>query len=79
MALVVRKSRLPGAGKGLFTTKPIGEGTRIIEYRGEIIAWKEYEKRVKENKDGYLFFINRNHCIDAYPTPQYKALSLIHI
>lgn len=73
MALEIRKSRIPGAGKGLFTTKPIREGTKIIEYRGEIIAWKEYEKRVREDKDGYLFYISRNRCIDAYNTPQYKA------
>jgi SET domain-containing protein len=73
MALIVKKSQLPGAGKGLFTTKPIKKGTKIIEYRGEIIQWKEYLKRVKEEKDGYLFFIRRNKCIDAYNTPQYKA------
>lgn len=73
MALIVKKSQLPGAGKGLFTTKPIKKGTKIIEYRGEIIEWKEYRKRVKEEKDGYLFFIRRNKCIDAYYTPQYKA------
>jgi uncharacterized protein len=73
MALVIKKSQLPGAGKGLFTTKPIKKDSKVIEYRGEIINWKEYEKRVKEDKDGYLFFISRNRCIDAYPTPQYKA------
>ena len=73
MALIVKKSRLPNAGKGLFTTKPIKKDAKIIEYRGEIIDWKEYGKRVKEDKDGYLFFINNKRCIDAYPTPQYKA------
>jgi hypothetical protein len=45
----------------------------VIEYRGEIIAWKEYSQRVKENKDGYLFFVSRKVCIDAFSTPQYKA------
>lgn len=73
MALIVKKSQLPNAGKGLFTTKPIKKDDQIIEYRGEIIEWKEYEKRVRENKDGYLFFINRKRCIDAWSTPQYKA------
>lgn len=73
MALLVKKSRIPGAGKGLFTTKSYKKDQRIIEYRGEIIEWKEYSKRVKENKDGYLFFVRRNHCIDAFSTPQYKA------
>lgn len=73
MALLVKRSRLPKAGKGLFTTKAIKKNAKVIEYRGEIINWKEYEKRVAEDKDGYLFFINRNRCIDAYSTPQYKA------
>ncbi len=73
MALLVKKSKLPNAGKGLFTTKAIKKGERIIEYKGEIIDWKEYTKRVDENKDGYLFFVSRKKCIDAFGTPQYKA------
>lgn len=73
MALIVKKSKIPGAGKGLFTTKPIEKGAKVIEYRGEIIAWKEYGERVKANKDGYLFFVSRKKCIDAFSTPQYKA------
>jgi SET domain-containing protein len=73
MALKVKTSQLPGAGKGLFTDKPIKKNTKIIEYKGEIIDWKEYEKRVKEDKDGYLFFVNKKRCIDAFPTPQHKA------
>ncbi len=73
MTLVVKKSQLPKAGKGLYTKVPIRKGEKIIEYKGEIIEWKQYEKRVAENKDGYLFFINKNRCIDAFPTPQHKA------
>ena len=73
MTLVVKKSQLPNAGKGLYTTTPIKKGEQVIEYKGEIINWKEYEKRVAENKDGYLFFINNKRCIDAFPTPQHKA------
>lgn len=73
MALIVKRSQLPKAGKGLYTNKPINKDDKVIEYKGEIINWKEYEKRVAEDKDGYLFYINRNRCIDAFPTPQYKA------
>jgi SET domain-containing protein len=73
MTLIVKKSLLPNAGKGLFTNKPIKKGTKIIEYKGEIIDWKEYEKRVERDEDGYLFFINKKHCIDAWNTPQHKA------
>lgn len=73
MTLIVKKSLLPNAGKGLFTNKLIKKGTKIIEYKGEIIDWKEYEKRVERDEDGYLFFINKKHCIDAWNTPQHKA------
>ncbi|MGE0566743.1 MAG: SET domain-containing protein [Bacteroidia bacterium] len=73
MSLIVKKSQLPNAGKGLYTTKAIKKGSKIIEYKGEIIKWKEYKKRVEENKDGYLFFISKERCIDAFSTPQFKA------
>ena len=73
MALLVKTSQLPNSGKGLFTTTAIKKGERVIEYEGEIIDWKEYEKRVELNKDGYLFFINKKRCIDAFNTPQHKA------
>ncbi len=73
MALIVKKSQLPNAGKGLFTTSKILKGSKVIEYKGEIIDWKEYEKRVANDEDGYLFFINKKNCIDAYHTPQHKA------
>jgi SET domain-containing protein len=73
MTLTVKKSQLPKAGKGLFTSQPILKGEKVIEYKGEIIDWKEYEKRVADDKDGYLFFINKKTCIDAYSTPQHKA------
>ena len=73
MALKVETSLLPNGGKGLFTDKAIKKGEQIIQYKGEIIDWKEYEKRVKEHKDGYLFFINKKRCIDAFSTPEHKA------
>ncbi|MCD6066645.1 MAG: hypothetical protein K0S33_1471 [Bacteroidetes bacterium] len=73
MALKVKKSTLPDAGKGLFTTTPIKKGERIVEYLGEIIDWKEYERRVAKDEDGYLFFVNKKHCIDAFNTPQHVA------
>jgi len=71
--LIVKKSQIPGAGKGLYTTKPFKKGVIIIEYTGEIITWKEYEQRVEQDKDGYLFYINDKRCIDAYNHPETKA------
>lgn len=71
--IYVKKSNLPGAGKGLFTDKAIKKGTRIVEYTGEIIDYKEYGKRVEKNHYGYLFYINKNRCIDAYNHPEALA------
>lgn len=73
MALQVKTSQLPNSGKGLFTTTAIKKGAKVIEYKGEIIDWKEYERRVERDEDGYLFFIDKKNCIDAFNTPQHKA------
>src|SRR5438270_13904077 len=63
--LVVKKSKIPNAGKGLFTKKFIPKGTRIVEYKGRITNWKEM-KYAWEN--GYIYNINNNHVIDASRT-----------
>lgn len=73
MALLIKKSQLPGAGKGLYTTKAIRNESKIIEYRGEIIGYKEYRRRARREEDHYLFYLRRERCIDAMHTPQYKA------
>ena len=73
MALFVKKSRLPGAGKGLYTTRAIRKDAKIIEYRGEIIGYNEYRRRARREEDQYLFYLRRGLCIDALHTPQYKA------
>ena len=73
MALIIKKSRLPGAGKGLFTSKNLRKDSKIIEHRGEIIGYNEYRKRARNEKDHYLFYLRRDLCIDAMYTPQYKA------
>lgn len=73
MALIVKTSRLPGCGKGLFTTKAISKDSKIIEYRGEIIDNNEYRRRARNEVDQYLFFVRRDKSIDAMHTPQYKA------
>jgi len=73
MALVVKKSQLPGAGKGLFTTKAIRKDKKIIQYRGEIIGYNEYRRRARKEIDQYLFYLRRDLCIDAMFTLQYKA------
>ena len=63
--LYIKKSKIPNAGKGLFTKKPIAKGTRIIEYTGKRTKWKDVKD--EDGKNGYIFYINRNHVIDALP------------
>jgi hypothetical protein len=69
--LLVRRSTLKGAGKGLFTTKPIAKGTKIVEYRGKVSSWKEVNDR--NGLNGYIYYVNRNHVVDAWGTK--KALA----
>jgi SET domain-containing protein len=69
--LVVKRSSLPGAGKGLFTKKFIPKGASIVEYKGRITTWKEVDH--DEGTNGYIFYVKRDHVIDA--APYKKALA----
>lgn len=64
--LIVKKSRLPNAGKGLFTKKAISKGTRIVEYKGKKRKWKDVKHL--DGHNGYLMYITRNAVIDALPS-----------
>ena len=66
--LYLKKSLIPGAGKGLFVKNDIKRGEIVCEYEGEIIPWSVCEKRADEGYEGYVFFITKNKCIDAYFT-----------
>lgn len=61
--LEVKKSTIPGAGKGLFTKKMIGKGSLITEYIGTITTWKEVDH--EEGNNAYIYYVNRNYVIDA--------------
>lgn len=71
--LEVRKSTIPGAGKGLFTLRDIKKGERVVEYLGEIITDKECDRRAEKDQYGYFFYISKNKCVDAYHMPEVKA------
>src|SRR4051812_35047268 len=71
--LYIKKSTLPGAGKGLFTDSFIKKGSKVVEYTGDIITYAEYGDRVEHDRYGYLFYINKNRCIDAYNHPEALA------
>ena len=61
--LTIRRSTIPGAGKGLFTKTPIAKGALIVEYKGKITTWKAVQE--SERFNGYAFYVNRNHVVDA--------------
>jgi SET domain-containing protein len=61
--LTVKRSTLPKAGKGLFTTIFIPKGTLITEYKGKITTWKDADH--DEGRNLYIFYVNKNHVIDA--------------
>jgi SET domain-containing protein len=63
--LVIKRSQISGAGKGLFTKGFIPKGTRIVEYKGVVNSWKEVDH--KNGRNGYIFYINRTRVIDALP------------
>ncbi len=63
--LKIKRSTLPGAGKGLFTTIFIPKGTRIVEYKGKITSWKDADHR--DGGNGYIYYVKRYHVIDALP------------
>jgi SET domain-containing protein len=69
----VKKSTIPGAGKGLFTKHDIKKGERILEYLGEIITDAECDIRAEKDRYGYFFYISKKKCIDAYDIPEAVA------
>jgi SET domain-containing protein len=58
--IVVRRS--PVHGRGLFALRDIPAGERIIEYRGEVIAWDTARARYDADTSdvvGHTFFFDR--------------------
>tara|TARA_B100000029_G_C17418243_1_gene903313 strand:- start:177 stop:647 length:471 start_codon:yes stop_codon:yes gene_type:complete len=53
--------------RGLYASKNISAGSRIIEYIGKIISNKEVEKNPKfdNSKDIYLFDLNKKFSLDG--------------
>lgn len=60
--LVIKRSKIPGAGKGLFTKQFIEKGTRIVQYKGTRTVWKVIQQ---QEFNGYVYYIKRNLVIDA--------------
>jgi len=62
-SLVIKRSTIPGAGKGLFTKQFIAKGARIVEYKGRTTTWKMVEQQKEFN--AYVYYIKRDLVIDA--------------
>jgi len=68
--LEVKTSGIPGSGLGLYTKVFIPAGSLVVEYKGIITSWDA----VKDQLDNdYIYYISRNHVIDAAPTPRSLA------
>jgi uncharacterized protein len=67
MPFAVRKSSIHG--RGVFATRRIAKGERLIEYKGERITWQEAERRYPVDPVPYHTFLfevgDGDMCIDA--------------
>ena len=56
-------------GKGVFALQPLSKGELIIEYKGEVISWKEALRRHPHDPSDpnhtFYFHIDDKHVIDA--------------
>jgi uncharacterized protein len=63
----VRNSRIHG--KGVFATRRIRKGTRIIEYVGERLSHEEADRRYEDHDENdnhtFLFIVDKKTVIDA--------------
>jgi len=63
----ITKSNIDKNGRGLYATRDIKEGTRIIDYVGKIITKKQTEESQKFDnaKPIYLFNLNKKYDMDG--------------
>ena len=63
----IKKSNIDKNGRGLYATKNIKAGTKIIEYVGNIITKKQTEDSEKfdNSKPIYLFNLNKRYDLDG--------------
>jgi len=78
---LVKKSNIPNAGKGLFTTVDLPKNSRVLIYQGEMMLQNDghadkIDKKTKTPDDhSYCWFLNGKEeiCINSIHTPQFKA------
>src|SRR5262245_237785 len=56
-------------GRGVYAIRPIAKGELIIEYKGQMITWRQAERRHPHNPEDpdhtFFFHIDDEHVIDA--------------
>ena len=77
----IKKSDIDKKGKGLYATKDIKEGTRIIDYIGKLITKKQTEESDKydNSKPIYLFTVNKRYDLDGDFSWNTARLIIIHV
>lgn len=66
--IIVKNSRIHG--RGVYAARNLKKGERVIEYKGELISWKECDRRPPSDPDDpfHTFFFSLSdgkHVIDA--------------
>ena len=63
----IKKSDIDKKGRGLYATKDIKEGTKIIDYIGKLITKKQTEESDKydNSKPIYLFTLIKDMILDG--------------
>ena len=63
----IKRSKIDNKGRGLYATKDIKEGTKIINYKGKIITNKQVDASDKydNGKPIYLFTLNKRFTLDG--------------
>tara|TARA_B100001057_G_scaffold388144_1_gene395516 strand:+ start:961 stop:1455 length:495 start_codon:yes stop_codon:yes gene_type:complete len=63
----IKKSKIDNRGRGLYATKDIKEGTKIINYIGKIITNRQVDESDKydNGKPIYLFTLNKKFTLDG--------------
>ena len=63
----IKKSKIDNKGRGLYASKDIKAGTKIINYIGKIITNKKVDESDKfnNNKPIYLFTLNKKYTLDG--------------
>ena len=63
----IKKSDIDKKGKGLYASKNIKSGTKIIDYIGKIVTNKQIDESDKydNSKPIYLFTLNKRYTLDG--------------